>query len=163
MFRNLPMLVVIVVAALGAARGRADEAAPSFSRLVKADSGNNAAPPLPETGNGLIRLQGNRTAVQLDVHRNTITEVLAALVATYGISYRSSIALDKLVDGRYTGPLGHVISRVLDGYNFVVTQKGVHLDVDIFEKSGDKAVASPMATVVRQHRVPVTTRISRNR
>lgn len=164
MIRNLPMLTVIAAAVLSVAQGPAAKAAPSYlSRLVKADTGSDAEPPMPQRGGASLHVQGNSAAVQLDARRTRITDVLSALTAAFGISYRSSIALDKTVDGRYAGSLGQVLTRVLEGYNFVISQQGPHLDVSIFERSGGKAVASPMAAAIPQHRVPTTTRISRNR
>jgi hypothetical protein len=164
MLRSVPMLAMIVATALGLAQGRADDAAPTYlSQLAKADAGRDVAAPTPQPGGASLHVQGNRAAVLLDARRTTIMQVLAALTTVYGISYHSSSPLDKPVDGGYTGSLGQVITRVLEGYNFVIRKQGPRLDVSIFERSGDTAVASPMAAVIRRHRVPVTTRISRNR
>lgn len=165
MRRRLSIPTIVAAAALSVTSARADGSAANreaFSppRPVKADVGKEAP---PEWGDASLRLQGNSAAVQLDVQRNTITEVLSALAASYHISYRSSVMLDQLVDGTYTGTLDDVIMYVLRGYDFVITQNGPRLDVQIVGKSGEKAVASPMAVVIRQHRVPTTTRISRNR
>jgi hypothetical protein len=164
MIRSLPMLSLLAVAALGVAQSRADNSAPlHLSRQVKADTSNDAEPAMPQPGAASLHVQGKRAAVQIDVRRTRIMEVLAALSAAYGISYRSSIALDKPVDGRYAGSLGQVITRVLEGYDFVISRRGTRLDVRVFGRSGDKPVASPMVAVIRQHRIPVTMRISRNR
>jgi hypothetical protein len=163
MMRDLSVLVVIAATALGAALARADEMAPSHdSRLVNADVADHAAP-TPEAVGGSLHLRGGPAAVQLDVRRTTITDVLSALAATYKISYSSSIALDAVLDGTYGGSLGQVISRVLDGYNYVIRQDNSDLDVFIFEKSGEQAVPAPTLAPLPPHRVPVTARISRKR
>jgi hypothetical protein len=165
MRQRLSILIVVAAAALSVASARADKSAAnrivlSPPRLVKADSGKEVA---PEPGDASLRLRGNSAAVQLDVQRITITEVLSALASSYHVSFRTSVTLDHLVDGAYTGTLGDVIMSILSGYDFVIMQNGQRLDVLIVGKSGEKAVASPMAVVIRQHRVPTTTRISRNR
>jgi hypothetical protein len=112
---------------------------------ARAPSGYNAdftngAAPIVEVDVGSVHVQGNPAAVQLDARQSTIIEVLSALSAAFNISYRSSIALDEALNGTYAGSLGHVISRVLDGYNYVVKRDNAKLDVTIFGKRGERAV-----------------------
>jgi hypothetical protein len=164
MMRSPAIFTIMAAAALNVAAAAAGERDDLYlSRLVKPDSSEGAAPSTPILEGPSLRVEGNRAAVQVDARRTTIMEVLAGLAAAYGVTYRSSIALDKTVDGVYAGSLGHVLTRVLEGYNFVIRQQGARLDVSIFERSGGKAVASPMAAAIRRHLVPTTTRISRNR
>jgi hypothetical protein len=93
-----------------------------------------------------------------------VATALAALATTYHISYRSAVVLDELRDGTYTGSLRYVIGRLLDGYNyFIVENNNAALDVFVIGKSDGRATPSPTVAVVRQHRIPVTYRISRVR
>jgi hypothetical protein len=101
--------------------------------------GNGAAPMSGPDG-GAIRVRGDMAAVRLDARRTTIADVLAALNAAFAISYRSSIVLDEEINGTYAGSLRRVISRVLDGYNYVIKQDDAKLDVVILDRRGERAV-----------------------
>ncbi len=81
---------------------------------------------------------------ELDARRTTIADVLAALNAAFAMSYRSSIALDEEINGTYAGSLRRVISRVLDGYNYVIKQDDAKLDVIILGRRGERAVPVAM-------------------
>jgi hypothetical protein len=70
--------------------------------------------------------------------------VLAALKATFAMSYRSAIVLDEEINGTYAGSLRRVLSRVLDGYNYVIEQNDAKLDVIIFGRRGERAVPVAM-------------------
>lgn len=106
------------------------------------DFGNGAAP-MP--GAGAVRVRGDATAVRLDAHRTTIADVLAALNASFDLSYSSWIALDEEINGTYTGSLKRVIARVLDGYNYVIKQDNAKLDIIVLGRRGERAapVAAP--------------------
>ena len=91
-----------------------------------------------------VRIRGDMTAVRIDARRTTIADVLSALNAAFDISYRSAIVLDGEISGTYAGSLRRVISRVLDGYNFVIEQNDAKLDVVILGRRGDRAVPVAM-------------------
>jgi hypothetical protein len=114
----------------------------SPSRL-NADFGNGTAPP-SDVGSASVRVRGDAAAVRLDARRTTIASVLAALSAAFDISYRSPIALDEEINGTYAGSLRRVISRVLDGYNYVIEQNDAKLDVIILGRRGERAVPVAM-------------------
>jgi hypothetical protein len=104
----------------------------------------NGVAPMFDIGGASVRVRGDMAAVRLDTRRTTISEVLAALNAAFGMSYRSSIVLDEEINGTYAGSLRRVISRVLDGYNYVIKQDDGKLDVIILGRRGERAV--PVAT-----------------
>jgi hypothetical protein len=97
-----------------------------------------AVGPVPEGGIGLLRVRGSAAAVQLDARRSRITDVLSALGAAFDISYRTLIVLDEERDGRYSGSLRHVISRVLDGYDYVIDVQDSKLDILIVSRHGER-------------------------
>jgi hypothetical protein len=124
---------------------------------------NNASAPHPAGAGSLgasLQLKGDRAAVRLEVRRTSVASALAALGATYHMSIRSAVMLDALRDGTYAGSLRDVIARLLDGYNYVIEEKHATLDVFVVGKSDGKAVPAPTMAVIRQHRIPVTYRIS---
>jgi hypothetical protein len=107
---------------------------------------NNGAASISNVSGASVRVRGDAAAVRLDARRTTIAGVLSALNATFDMSYRSAIVLDEEINGTYAGSLRRVISRVLDGYNYVLKQDGSKLDVIILGKRGERAV--PVAVPV---------------
>jgi hypothetical protein len=105
---------------------------------------SNGVAPMFEPDGGAVRVRGDMAAVRLDARRTTIADVLAALNAAFAMSYRSSIVLDGEINGTYAGSLRRVISRVLDGYNYVIKQDDAKLDVIILGRRGDRAVPVAM-------------------
>jgi hypothetical protein len=108
-----------------------------------------------------LQLNGDSASVRLKTRRTSVANALAALGAAYHVTIRSAVMLDELREGTYTGSLRYVIARLLDGYNYVIEEDGAAtLDVLVVGKSDGKATPAPTMPVVRQHRVPVTYRIS---
>jgi hypothetical protein len=105
---------------------------------------SNGAGFMSNVGGASVRVRGDAAAVRLDVSRTTIADVLSALNATFDMSYRSAIALDEEINGTYAGSLRRVISRVLDGYNFVIKPDDAKLDVIILGRRGERAVPAAM-------------------
>jgi hypothetical protein len=67
-----------------------------------------------------IQIRGNPEAVTIEAHDTSVEEVLAALSRTFDIDYDSSIDLSKRLYGTYVGPLSRVVTRILEGYSFVL-------------------------------------------
>ncbi len=137
-------------------------AQPVNAQTVHAHADNDSAP-RPAGADALgasLQLQGDPAAVRLETRRTSLASVLAALGAAYHMSIRSAVMLDELRDGTYTGSLRYVIARLLDGYNYVIEENHATLDVFVVGKSDGKAIPAPTMAVIRQHRIPVTYRIS---
>lgn len=129
----------------------------------QADVSSDAAPPSARSGPpaASLQLSGDPGSVRLQTRQTSVANALAALGAAYHVSIRSTVMLDELRDGTYTGTLGYVIARLLDGYNYVIEEdRATTLDVLVVGKSDGKATPAPTMPVARQHRVPVTYRIS---
>jgi hypothetical protein len=67
-----------------------------------------------------IQVSGSPEAVTIEARDASVEEVLATLSRTFDMDYHSSIDLDKRLDGTYVGPLSQVVTRILEGYNFVL-------------------------------------------
>jgi hypothetical protein len=100
-------------------------------------------------GGHSLRIAGDAAALNVVVRRTTLAEVLFAL-KTFNIRYRSSIGLDEMRDGSYAGSLGHVVARLLNGYNYATKRDGARLEVTIFGKGGEVEVPAPVISVRRQ-------------
>jgi hypothetical protein len=150
------LMGAIVAAAPTVAPGRADEVAKSVHTTF-----TDSAGVMPASGASL-HLHGAASAIRLDVRQTGMKSVLAALAATYGFSYRSSAALDQVVDGTYAGSLRLVLARLLKRYDYIIKEANSALELVILEDSGRRAMAAPNVAQIHQHRVPTTTRISRH-
>jgi hypothetical protein len=89
-----------------------------------------------------IRVTGVAEAVRLEADDATVDEALTALGAL-GLRYRSAVALDRRISGTYEGPLARVISRLLQGYNFVVQTSSGSIQATVLENSSAAAVRAP--------------------
>jgi hypothetical protein len=119
--------------------------------LYAQDSPNRAAPQqlTADRGGRSLRIEGDAAALHVEVQQTTIAEVLSAL-ESFNIRYRSSTGLDEAVNGTYAGSLGHVVARLLNGYNYATKQDGPRLEVTIFGKRGEFAVPAPIVIPVRR-------------
>ncbi len=66
------------------------------------------------------RISGEPDAVRVEARDASVDEVMAALVASFDLRYRSPASLTRRVTGTYEGSLQQVVGRLLDGYNFVL-------------------------------------------
>jgi hypothetical protein len=92
-----------------------------------------------------LRVQGDPKAVRVDARQTTIADVLSGLASAFNIRYRSSIVLNDVRNGTYSGSLRQVISRVLDGYNYVIQYEDSKLNIIVVGKVGEQAPAAPQA------------------
>jgi hypothetical protein len=74
----------------------------------------------PTPGLAETRVSGSPDTVTIKARDASVGEVLAALSSTFHMDYHSSIDLDKRLNGTYVGPLSRVVTRVLEGYSFVL-------------------------------------------
>jgi hypothetical protein len=75
---------------------------------------------LPTIASAVVHVEGSPAAVSVTTSRDTISNVLSTLAATFNVQYRTAIPLDAAADASYSGSLRQVISRLLDGYNYVI-------------------------------------------
>jgi hypothetical protein len=90
-----------------------------------------------------IQIRGNPEALTIEAHDTSVEEVLAALSRTFGIDYDSSIDLSKRLHGTYIGPLSRVVTRILEGYSFVLKTDNGSLVITVVGGPNVPASASP--------------------
>jgi hypothetical protein len=152
MSSDLTGLAALVAAlVLSTVSAPAQDVSPCRSRSVNVEHANNVLK--SDVAGGLLCMQGSQAAVRLEVHQTTIAAVLSTLLIAYKVSYRSPIALNETRDGVYAGSLRQVISRLLDGYDYVIKRENSTFDVLIFGKTGEQAVSAPIATEVSENPV----------
>ncbi len=93
------------------------------------------------TAHADVRVKGDATAVQVDATRSNVGEVLSALESAFRLRVRASVALDRQVGGRFTGPLAQVLPRLLDGYNYFIRVRATEIEVDVLGVPGSRAAA----------------------
>jgi hypothetical protein len=113
---------------------------PRSPSQLNAGLGNGAAS-MPNVSGASVRVRGDAAEVRLDIRDTTIADVLSALNTSFDMSYSSWIVLDEEINGTYTGSLRRVITRVLDGYNYVIKQDNAKLDIIVLGKRGERAIS----------------------
>jgi|SRR5580700_4419892 hypothetical protein len=113
------------------------------------DDSDHAAPPQLTADGRSLHIEGDATALRVEVRQTTIADVLSAL-ARFNIRYRSSTGLNEVLDGTYAGPLGRVVGRLLNGYDYAAKQDGLNLEVTVFGKRGEVADSASIVVPVRR-------------
>ena len=75
---------------------------------------------LPMIASAEVHVEGSPAAVSVTTSRDTISDVLSALAARFNVQYRAAIPLDTAADATYSGSFRQVVSRLLNGYNYVI-------------------------------------------
>jgi hypothetical protein len=99
-----------------------------------------------------MQVRGSPEAVRIEARDTPVEEILAALSRAFGMHYDLSAKLDKRVSGTYVGPLPRVLTRILDGYNFILKSDNGNIVVTVVG-TPDAAGAVPASSspkVVRQ-------------
>jgi hypothetical protein len=74
----------------------------------------------PTPGLAEIQVRGSPDAVTIKARDTSVEDVLAALSRAFGVHYQLSVNLDKRLSGTYEGSLPQVLTRILQGYNFIL-------------------------------------------
>jgi hypothetical protein len=106
-----------------------------------------------------VHIEGSPAAVRVTTSHDAISAVLSAFGATFKVKYRTEIALDAVAGDAYSGSIREVISRLLDGYNYVVKGDQDRIEIVVFGKRGGTAIpaqpappATPAKGIVQQWR-----------
>ncbi len=79
-------------------------------------------------------------AVTLTAEDAPIGEVLAALSSKFGLVYTPTPGLNRTVGGAYSGSLREVLTRVLDGCDYVVSYSGDEIELKVMGQSDSTAL-----------------------
>jgi hypothetical protein len=100
---------------------------------------------LPTIAAAEVHVEGSPAVVRVSTSRDRVSDVLSALAATFNVQYRTAIPLDGAADATYSGSLRQVISRLLDGYNYMIkTDDSKTTEVIVFGRRGE-VVTPPKA------------------
>src|SRR5215831_14089292 len=90
-----------------------------------------------------VHVEGNTMAVRVTTGQDAIDDVLSALAAVFNIRYRAAIPLDAAASKTYSGSFGQVISRLLDGYNYVIKKDEETTEIVVFGRRGEVRIPFP--------------------
>ena len=88
-----------------------------------------------------VHVEGTVAAVHITTNKDAIVDVLAALEATFNVRYRTSVPLTRATSDTYAGSFGHVISRLLDGYDYVIAHHQDSIEIMVFGQHGEPFIA----------------------
>src|SRR5215472_15863833 len=74
---------------------------------------------LPTTARAEVHVEGSPAAVRITTSRDTISNVLSALAATFKVQCRAATPHDAAAESTYSGSFGQVSSRLPGRYNKV--------------------------------------------
>ena len=95
-----------------------------------------------------VRIEGNLGALRVSTSGDALSDVLSAFGAQLPVKYRTSVPLGVEINGVYSGSLAQVVSRLLDGYNYVIKTDRERTEILVLGKSGE-AVVPPKAPLAK--------------
>jgi len=107
-----------------------------------------------------VLVEGDAAALRVHARESQVAEVLSAL-SRMQVRVRTSIALDKVVSGTYSGSLKQVLTGVLEGYNYVIKSLDTTAEVVVIGVRGERAIAanppppSPRRSLAAEWRSPI--------
>ena len=88
-----------------------------------------------------VKIEGSLAAVRVTTDQEAISDVLSAFGGAFDVRYRTAIALDATAGTAYSGSFGQVISRLLNGYNYVIKMDRGSIEILVFGRRGE--IAAP--------------------
>jgi hypothetical protein len=88
-----------------------------------------------------VHVEGNLSALRLTAGGDALSDVLSAFGRLSPVTTRTSVPLNDEISGAYSGSLSRVVSRLLEGYNYVIKQDSGLTEIIVFGRRGEAAVA----------------------
>jgi hypothetical protein len=85
-----------------------------------------------QSANAEVRISGAADALKIETRQATLDEVLRALRASFKFQYRSAEPPKGVISGTYSGSLRSVVTRLLEGNDYVMHDSKNNLEVAIF-------------------------------
>jgi hypothetical protein len=90
-----------------------------------------------------VQVEGSFAAVRITTNQAKISDVLAAVTKTFNVKSRIAIPLETAANASYAGSFGHVMSRLLDGYDYMIKRDQGAIEIVVLEKHGTLPIAPP--------------------
>lgn len=91
------------------------------------------------------QVNGNPQDVSIDAQNSSLKEILTALSKQFGIQFQTTANLDRPVTGTYEGSLRRVVTRLLEGYNFIITSHDDQIHVTVLGTGAPEQIGGAAA------------------
>jgi hypothetical protein len=88
-----------------------------------------------------VRVEGNLSALRVSTSGDALSDVLSAFGTRLPVRYRTAVPLNGEINGAYSGSFSQVISRLLDGYNYIIKNDQELTEIIVLGKTGEAAVS----------------------
>ena len=86
-----------------------------------------------------VQVEGNPAELRVTTRGDAISDVLSAF-AVFNVQYRTAVPLDAPALATYSGSFGQVISRLLDGYNYVIKRNPETTEIVVYGRRGEVTI-----------------------
>lgn len=93
----------------------------------------------PTEANAEVAVDGDGNQMRVSVDNDTVGRALEALGQKEKLQFHSAAPLNKVIGGSFSGSLGHVLSRILVGFDFVVRYSPQGVEIFVYGESGGTA------------------------
>lgn len=87
------------------------------------------------------QVSGSPQAVSIDAQSSSLKDILSALSKQFSVQFQSTANLDKPITGTYEGSLRRVVTRLLEGYNFILTSHDGEILVTVLGTQSPQQIA----------------------
>jgi hypothetical protein len=98
-------------------------------------------------------VSGTETELAVEARDTTVQDVLALLGEKFGLRYHGLSSVGRPIAGTYAGSLRAVVTRLLDGYDYVMKIEGGRIEVFVLRAAGQNEARAAQAQAV-----PIPTR-----
>jgi hypothetical protein len=101
-------------------------------------------------------VQGDSDNLQLRVDNASTKEALDALSAKFGLIYKLPPDISRTMTGTYSGTIQKVLSRILDGTDYIVTRSSENIEIVVIGMSGPNLGTAAGTSIARIATPPAT-------
>ena len=106
----------------------------------------------PTLARAEVQVEGTLAVVRITTSQATISDVLAAVTKTFNVKSRMAIPLEPTASASYSGSFEQVISRLLNGYNYVIKRERGTTEIIVLGEHGAFPIAPPPPSPRRRAR-----------
>jgi hypothetical protein len=87
-----------------------------------------------------VRVEGDFNVLRVTASGDGLSDVLSAL-NVLPVKYRTAVPLNTEINGTYSGSFSQVVSRLLNGYSYVIKRDQTAVEIVVLGQGGQAAVA----------------------
>jgi hypothetical protein len=109
-----------------------------------------------------VRVSGARVAMIVDARNASLNEVVGGINAAFDARISLTSTINLTINGRYIGSLRQVLSRMLDGHNYILHESGERITIILLTSTGTMLIERPYAKAVPAIGVSIDKHINTN-